>query len=421
VNESKELYIVNKDIAEKFIDMVKKEYDLQLDFSRDSIPVFEKAADTLKNIKGEIRESIKVSMVAYVGQLLLTLFGGEWFEGDVAVGVYLKTTGLGEKIKVYPSAWVEKRLSSGRAAAIEYKIAVLTDVTLIEHRYEAKWSKDVGLSEQYAKRLDVCVFDKSYVDKLLYAIMDKPNVEHVIDLNSINIQALKYLRGRLIKLHDIHPFGSKLPVRISEINKCFPKQKLVFDENEFLALLEYLQDSHIDSNGELFKNIWSVEKDSSYFKKSKTENHTAALIWLLKLISKKNYHHDIVDFKKVLELIKPENEEIIRYLATYKLKYAQGCYKAIKYIIDYNFHGDLFSNFNIQRQVIIWLDNASGGNPKKPWNDKLSIIEQICLPQDLSILCQWILAHDELRYDEENHWLDSVFTRFQKSSKWYQG
>lgn len=419
MKEEKELYALHKDIAEEFIIMIKNQYDMQLDFSRDSILILEKIVDKLKYITGESRESIKISMAAYVGQLLLTLFGGHWFQNDLGFVVCLKNTGFGESTEVFPIAWVEKRLSNGRAESIEFKIAVLTGVVIVEPSGNPQWLEDACLSEEYAKSLGVCISDKNHVDRLLRTILSKVKEDYIIDLDNVSKEALKYLRGRLIKLQDINVFNFKISDKLSDINKCFPKQKLIFVNYEFLALLKYLQDSPIDPNGGLLKSIWIVEKDSSYFIKSKGQNCTAALLWILRLIAKKKYHHDIIDFKKVINLINPENEEVIKFLSAYKLEYEQGCYKAIKYIMDYNFNKCLFSNFEVQRQIVKWLDNASGRSPQKPWKDKLSIIEQNCLSQDLSIVCQWIITHDELRYDEECPWLDSVFNRFRKSSKWY--
>lgn len=419
MNENKELYILNKDIAEKFIVMVKNHHGLHLDFSSDSVPIFEKAIDTLRYITGEKSETIKASMSAYLGHLLLTLFKGEWFQNEMGIGICLRNTGLGENIEIFPSSWIEKRLRKGRGDSIEFKIAVLADSTLMEAKYNPKWPEDICLAEEYAKDLAVSIFEKNYWDKILQAIISNSGEDLIVDLDNFSKESLKYLRGRLIKLQDIHPYNFGINGKIDAINKCFPKSKLIFADHEFLALLKYLQDSPTHPNGGLLKNIWAVEKNSSYFAKSKVQSCNQALIYILKLISKKVYHHDIIDFKKVLNLIGSENNEIIEFLSNYKPEYEQGCYKAIKYVMGYKFSECLYIRFNVQKQVIEWLDNASGRTPKKPWKDKLSVIQQNCLPQDLSSVCEWMISHDELRYDEKYYWLDSVFSRFQKSSRWY--
>jgi hypothetical protein len=320
---------------------------------------------------------------------------------------------------VFPSSWIEKRLRKGRGDSIEFKIAVLADFTLMETNYNPKWPEDTCLSEEYARDLVVNIFEKNYMDKILHSIISNSGEHLIVDLENFSKGSLKYLRGRLIKLQDIHPFDFGIKDNLDHINKGFPKSKLVFIDHEFLALLKYLQDSPIHPNGGLLKNIWAVEKNSSYFAKSKVKSCNEAIIYILKLIAKKGYHHDIIDFKKVLDLIGSENDEIIKLLSNYKLEYEQGCFKAIKYVIGYNFSECLYRNFEVQRQVIEWLDNASGGTPKNSWKDKLSVILQNCLPQDVSTVCEWMINHDELKYDEKNYWIDSVFTRFQKSSGWY--
>jgi hypothetical protein len=101
MNENKELYIQNKDIAERFIVMVKKHHGYDLNFSKDSVPAFEKVIDTLKHITGETSETIRASMSAYLGNLLLTLFEGDWFQNDMGIGIRLRNTGLGETLKCF--------------------------------------------------------------------------------------------------------------------------------------------------------------------------------------------------------------------------------------------------------------------------------------------------------------------------------
>jgi hypothetical protein len=279
--------------------------------------------------------------------------------------------------------------------------------------------KDAKAAEHLATGILLDPVDKAFIDQLVqYIASNKDNMD-LIDFSSISHKARIYLKSRIIKLYDANPFNWKIVEKIQDISSSLSRSGLKLTAGEFAALLKYLQDSQFDPNGELFKNLWTIEKDLKILEKSDNQQRSEILILLLKLIERKIYHHDIIDFKKVLCLINADNLDVIEYLQNLSIKFRQGCYQAITHMLSCRFNTSVYSNFNIQRLVIIWLDNATGKSPQNPWKEKLSKIELECTPQDISKLCQWIYTQNELRYDKGNHWLDSVFTRFQKSAKWY--
>jgi hypothetical protein len=417
--ENKELFKMNMKIAEEFTLMVKSQYDLQLDFSQASIRALEDAIEMMKYASGDHRKTNLIGLSAYLGQLLIMLFQGYWFQDNLRPGVELIRTSLGENTVIYPCAWVEERLSNGLADSIKFKIEVLSSTATNNDRSAQFCVKDAKAAEHLATGILLDPVDKAFIDQLVqYIASNKDNMD-LIDFSSISHKARIYLKSRIIKLYDANPFNWKIVEKIQDISSSLSRSGLKLTAGEFAALLKYLQDSQFDPNGELFKNLWTIEKDLKILEKSDNQQRSEILILLLKLIERKIYHHDIIDFKKVLCLINADNLDVIEYLQNLSIKFRQGCYQAITHMLSCRFNTSVYSNFNIQRLVIIWLDNATGKSPQNPWKEKLSKIELECTPQDISKLCQWIYTQNELRYDKGNHWLDSVFTRFQKSAKWY--
>jgi hypothetical protein len=417
--ESDELFAINQDIAEKFAVMIKSQYNLDLDFSTVSIRTLEEVFEKTKHASGDHRQANVIGFAAYIGQMLISIFDGFWFQDDVGFGVKLKNTSFGDNTVVYPGAWAEKRLSNGSVDSIAFKVTVLASTFTSQEDAKRFCTRDMHEADDYAAMMMLDSDSKNMMDELVLSVTIHGDNLKYVDPQNVSEKALKYLKGRIIKLYDASTTNHDVYWRTKDINNSTLKDKLKFTANEYIALLEYLQDSQLDPNGDLFKNIWSIGADSRFFERANDRQHDAALILLLKLIERKGYHHNIIDFKKILCLVDSDNEHVINHLNNMTIINDQGCFKVIKYILKYSFSDFMYTNFNIQRQIIIWLDNALGKSPQHSWEEKLSTIEAECSPQDLSNLCQRIAARDDLRYANECRWLDSTFTRFQKSARWY--
>ncbi|MHB1454753.1 MAG: hypothetical protein ACYCYM_12485 [Saccharofermentanales bacterium] len=417
--ESKELFIRNKGIADDFALRIKNQHDLYLDFSRDSIQTLDEVFEKVKYISGDERTANIIGFAAYLGHMLITLFDGYWFLDNTGFGVELKNTAFGENIVVYPDAWVEKRLRNGMADSIGFKITALA-VSSSNSEHSAKFCiQDERAAEYYAAQIKIDPADKKFMDQLVQTIINNRDSINLKDYSNASEKSRIYLKSRFIKLYDDNPFSWELVEKIENITDSLMNKSLKFSAPEYIAFLEYLQDASLDPNGDLFKNLWSVEEDSRFFEKSESHHRNKACILLIKLIENKRYHHNIIDFKKVLCLINPDNMDVLPYLQNLSVNNEQGCYQAIKYILNCSFSSFSYKNFDIHKQIIIWLDNATGKQPHNPWKEKLSAIESECNTHDLSVLCQWVVEHKEFRYDRQNHWLDSVFARFQKTAGWY--
>ncbi|WML48613.1 hypothetical protein RCG23_00195 [Neobacillus sp. PS3-34] len=239
-------------------------------------------------------------------------------------------------------------------------------------------------------------------------------------LSLLEGRSLKYLLCRLIKIYDLMWGGVYSGVNFSSlkirdfIDEAF-SSKQVFSPNELTSFLAYLSGTPVNPNSDIFDYIWKIEKQSKFFNSADFLMRNKALKHLLELNSQRGYHHNIKDFKKILGYIKPDNTEIINNLNNYKVNNNQGCYQVISFIF-----GNLKNRtFEIKKDCINWLDNAVGSSPKKPWMDKLAATQRELSEEELMKITCWILNNKHLEREPSTGWMDDIYKKFQKSSKWY--
>jgi hypothetical protein len=432
VNEFDELKSLLIKTTEDFIVKVSSEYDIPLTLSRESLPLFEKVIDKVKKSSGIKCDAVKNELSAFLTVLFLKYFEGELFNTEFGYGVRLFNTSIGQNIQIFPDAWIAKRIQNPKES-IAFKFAVLSAKKGAVNRLSSEWPEDKPLAANFAKRLGVSSHDESFINNFIQGLLEHPEKtsNELVDYPDIfldkikqNEKSYKYFLGRIYK---VHFFVAKLKFKydyrkFGRTFELFSIRQVLLTSEEYLALLEYIKDVPFGVYDNIFEQVFDMEKSAQLFKKGNPELRDEAIIHLLELNGRKIYHHNIKELKKILGFIREDNAKAINYLLSYRVEYRQGCYKVIEYIFSYKFNGKgLYDNFVCQKDIIIWLDNASGKEPKKAWSDKLEAIEHRGISQDINIICKWMLAHDELKYDEENNWLDTVFNHFQKSAKWYVG
>ena len=234
----------------------------------------------------------------------------------------------------------------------------------------------------------------------------------------------KYFLGRMIKIYDLMCGGIFTPIidsstwKLKEfIDAAFSSIDL-FNPIEFTSLLAYLRGTSVDPNSEIFDYIWKIENQCKFFQNADFFNRNKALKYLLDLNGARGFHHHIKDFKRILKFIRPDNMDIIHYLGSYKVKNHQGCYEVIHFLFD-DIKNQPYRTFQLKRDCIVWLDNALGSSPKKPWMDKLAAIQREITEEELLKVVHWILSNKDLEREQTTGWTDSVYKRFHKSSRWY--
>lgn len=416
---------------EEFIHIVNIEYDIPLTFSKENLPLFEKVIDQVKSSSGVRRENYKKGLTLFLLGLLLESFEGEVFRTDTDYGVRLFNTWMGKNIEIYPKSWIDKRLQYGNSESITYKFEVLSAKKGGEPRISSEWLEDDVLAERFARRLGVSSDDVYVVNNFIKELLEHPelisknilnNPESLTEKIKQNEKSYKYLLGRIYK---IKYFASKAKFKhgYTKFGRVFEQlaiQSVSLLPNEFTAFLEYIKDIPFGVNDNIFEELFQMEETNQLFNRGDLEFRNESLIHLLELNGRKIYHHNIKELKKILYFIRKDNEVVIDYLLNYEVDNRQGCYKAIEFILSYKFKDkEKYDNFVCQRDMVIWLDNANGREPKRAWIDKLEALKQLVTSQDLKTIYEWILAHNELKYDNEDNWLDDTFSHFEKSAKWY--
>ncbi len=419
--------------SEEFISFVKKEYEFSLSVSKEGLPLFEDVIDKVKNYSDSKREEAEIGLTAFLTEVLLECYEGELIDSEYGYCVRLYNTLMVDEIDVFPEAWIKKRMQNGKGDSISFKINSLY-ATVKVVKYSGKFAFDLKEDKEYAKilskRLKVSSIDEMRINEEISKLLDISiniidemlvSISKTVEFENKNEPAYKYFVSRIFKIYyfNAENFMKYFGEKFSDSFKSLSINKVIFSGFDFFALLDYVSNVPFGPNSEFFDELFDIEKNSKIFKFASFKERNEIIIQLLKINGRKLYHHDIKEFKKILKMVEIDNMEAIDFLLNYRVGYRQGCYKAIEFLFAHDYkEKDIFKRFDRIKNIIFWLDNANGREPKKPWIDKLLKLEQMSLSEDLNVICKWILSNNELKYDEEN-WVDSVFTRFQKSSKFY--
>ncbi|RKP55398.1 hypothetical protein D7Z26_09405 [Cohnella endophytica] len=302
------------------------------------------------------------------------------------------------------------------------------------------WNNEMNQSKEFANNLGVPEDDFQKINKWIESWvkinqLNEPGNEQnnnfkrayfmlqdsTIDLND---QSSKYLIGRLIKMYDIIWGGilsSTIDGSTMQIKHFIDgfESKLSFSTFEFVSLLSYLINTPVSPNSNIFESIWVIEKRSKFFATSQIDFQNKALIFLLQLNGSRGFHHNLKDFKKILSFVGQENSEVFSYLKSYQVRNNQGCYKAINYILMHFIREKGYEDKKNAHEIILWLDNAEGSSPKKPWLDKLDSIQKQFLEIEINEIAKWLIDNKHLDREEGTGWIDDIFKRFHKSALWY--
>jgi hypothetical protein len=180
----------------------------------------------------------------------------------------------------------------------------------------------------------------------------------------------------------------------------------------FLAGLEFLQDSAMGPNGDVFKTIWKIRRNVG--KPSSVEEAAEEVKLLLGLISKQPYHHSLSDFKRILKLVPSAHERLV---LEFRPKVLLGIFRAIGFL----FENHTETPFSLKQRIIHLFDSARGKDPKPKWCSDLAAILDEDFHGTTESFADWIILNQTLRYPNgESDWLDDIFVRFLKAAEWIQ-
>ncbi|MDR1340089.1 MAG: hypothetical protein LBK58_08575 [Prevotellaceae bacterium] len=252
---------------------------------------------------------------------------------------------------------------------------------------------------------------------------------HDIMFKQTSSRSHKYILPKLIKYHNISASGflksalvARLQVLLRDlISRYMNEINVSYSPSEFVLAIIYLRDNFtLSPNGELVENMLKINSKHKITAKSTREERQNIIANMLYIITREGYHHDIVCFKKILELITADDIKLMEQVK--KIKDTQGCYFLTNLIFNTPLpSGELPEDFDLKREMIFWLDSPAGARPRQNWIDKMHVLkEKIGLLPLLSI-CDKIVENEHLKnyyFNEISYWGDNVCKRFIKSARW---
>jgi len=211
-------------------------------------------------------------------------------------------------------------------------------------------------------------------------------------------------------------------LRDNLIPKFVQDKMIVYSPEDFLCVTAYFRDNYfISPNSNFLEDILKIETVRGIIKQASASIKFETLKNILHIVFQKDFHHDIICFKKILKLVSATDAELIDYLKKFRVENNQGCYKIIAEIFNLNISEDIWKDFEIKVQLINFFDSARSANPTPAWNRKLKEVSASIEEDKLLQTIQTVLRNENCniyRLDYGAEWGDDVSKRFLKSARW---
>lgn len=313
--------------------------------------------------------------------------------------------------------------------------------------YEKFRKNDIEKSKEMALKINVTQNDINEIEKWFETLLiEHKNVgtfeqqlktEKQLEIDFINLhskietQSNKYILAKLLNYNNIFNSGFLRSTHIPRLTHLLYKNiipsyfksiKPKYSIDEFIALSEYLKSNFfVSPNGELLKNALKLEKVNKIFEKATAEQRLKLTENLMNIISEKDFHHDIICFKKILNLINEEDKELITFFKQFKVNNNQGCYSVINGILNTHVHNDLWIDFQNKKELIIFFDATKGAKPNEKWSANFVELNSKVGSQNMKSIANKIIEYSNKRnyfFNETFYWSDDIVKRFIKSAEW---
>lgn len=419
--------------VEQFVSMLSRRFNIKLDFTNETLFCMDGLVSDFQKMtlsKQDLVE-IKNGLSYFLGECICQMFNASWvqeyFEGQDYLGVT-----LANKTIIAPFAWMEKRFRYGTKESITMKINVFVIPPKKRDFEDPQWNDDRKYAEQFAKTMLVPEEERLWVDGWISEVLlvhqywninpieDKLNeLETDAFSRKLDITTKKYWFVRMIKLLG-EMLSMKLPWPLPMIRHTIGKLKegsLRQEPYEFTAMTSYLKSSR-SVHHSIFEGIWKTESSSSFFRRASQKDRLQCLSNLLDLDMKRGYYHSIADFKHILKFVRDDEFEIKNRVLFMEWPQKQGLCRLLEFILHYTVDETIIDGFCVKRDIINWLDNATGREPKKPWLDKLDHLRGMPTDRILKDVTQWIIQNEQFRNNQTGD-ADETYRRFYKSAEWY--
>ncbi|MGL6126346.1 hypothetical protein [Chryseobacterium artocarpi] len=288
------------------------------------------------------------------------------------------------------------------------KIQYWFDLLLLKH---AEATSDIEVQRKFEYELE------TQFNELTSSEIAKKSYKYILPklLNYNNV-----FNGAFLKSLYIARIGALL--RDNLIPKLVKDRMIVYSPEDFLNVTVYLKDNYfISPNSNFLEDILKIENVRGIIKQASASIKFETLKNILHIIYQKTFHHDIICFKRILNLVSIIDVELIAYLKEFQVENTQGCYKIIYNILNLEISENIWKDFEIKVQLINFFDSARSANPTAAWNRKFQEVSVIIEENKLLQVVQIILGNENCRIYEIDHgakWSDDVSIRFLKSAKW---
>lgn len=290
------------------------------------------------------------------------------------------------------------------------KIQYWFDVLLIKHEEICNKEADQFRAEQELEKkfneLISSEIEKKSYKYVLAKLLHYNNVFNDNFLNSLYVARL----GALLK-------GKLIPPLVND-------KDLFYSPEDFLHTTVYLQENYfVSPNSNFLEDIIKIEQVRSIFKQATVEVKLATVKNILHIIQLKEFHHDIICFKKVLKLVTPKDVELIGYLKGFKVVNNQGCYNIINSLLNFAIDENTWNDFEIKVKLINFFDSARGANPAPSWSKKFEELSGTINNAVLLKVANTVLENESYKnyeFDNGGIWGDDTAKRFLKSAQWMQ-
>ncbi|WP_286856717.1 MULTISPECIES: hypothetical protein [Sphingobacterium] len=195
-----------------------------------------------------------------------------------------------------------------------------------------------------------------------------------------------------------------------------------YTPEDFYYTTAYLKQNYfVSPNSNFLEDIIKIEQVRSIFKQGTVEVKLATFKNILCIVQHKEFHHDIICFKKILKLVTVKDIGMIDYLKNIRVENQQGCYTIINNVLNLEISENTWDDFEIKVQLIHFLDTARGANPTASWSKKF---QELSGNIDNTIFLQVahiVLENESCKNYEFNYgaiWGDDTAKRFLKSAQW---
>ncbi|MDR4952243.1 hypothetical protein REB14_08670 [Chryseobacterium sp. ES2] len=211
-------------------------------------------------------------------------------------------------------------------------------------------------------------------------------------------------------------------LRDNLISKLVKDRMIVYSPEDFLYVTVYLRENYfISPNSNFLEDILKIENVRGIIGQGSAGTKLETLKNILYIVSQKDFHHDIICFKKILKLVLATDVELIHYLKGFQVVNNQGCYKIINDIFNLQISEDQWKDFEIKVRLIHFFDSARSANPTHAWNRKFQEVSSSIDENELLLVVETVMRNEDsciYRFDYGAEWGDDVSKRFLKSSKW---